>query len=84
MRIHTVAAVWAFPVICLVIVLLDLADGNIFYGDVDDRLRALHATGLLELSIDADGMRAESVIAKASGMLGWSTLSVTETGEGTR
>lgn len=43
-----------------------------------------HATGLLELSIDADGMRAESVIAKASGMLGWSTLSVTETGEGTR
>lgn len=47
MRIHTVAAVWAFPVICLVIVLLDLADGNIFYGDVDDRLRALQIADLL-------------------------------------
>lgn len=47
MRINAAAAVWAFPAICLVIVLLDLADGNIFYGDVDDRLRALQIADLL-------------------------------------
>ncbi|RZO62943.1 MAG: circadian clock protein KaiC [Sandaracinaceae bacterium] len=40
-----------------------------------------HANQLVELSIGPDGMHLDGTVAGATGLLGWTTLSVTDTGE---